>query len=530
MRCLCPHGPNPTFSSPPSAVTLPWGFNAWAPQQGGSNAWWFDSAYSYLQGIRCTHQPSPWIEDYGYFWLFGTMPYVAGDGGIGAQANYAPFKSQWSPYLFNTTLTTYGMAPGATTLEVAPTNHGAVVRIRFPPLTAGPVAGVFNQTRRLYITIPNAGDGLALTGTDGSAPVTFTGNSSAGVPSNGAMSFYATLSGDCEGGGIAPLPPASAWGVDESSGQKWAWVEFAARPDGATDCFAFQVATSLISTAQAQAAHAAEVAGQSLDAVAAAAKAVWHEQASRIVVEDVGAGYDPRDAQDLLTVFYSSVYRASKFPRALWEVDYANGNAPFHWSAYAKAVLPGPLSSDCGFWDGYRTTYSLLALTRPDYLAASMEGFLNIWREAGGAPMPQWPKAGMGGGMTGTFSDVVFSEAIIKLPNCASARAAAAGYCVNASGLYAASRQNAFSRDPNYNASGFIVGDVSTTLGNYLSDWSIAQAATALGFTADAATLLKSAARFATLLEPTTGFMVPRNASGSFILDGFDEFGVREGA
>jgi putative alpha-1,2-mannosidase len=31
-------------------VTLPWGFSAWAPQQGSSGNWWFDSSYSYLQG------------------------------------------------------------------------------------------------------------------------------------------------------------------------------------------------------------------------------------------------------------------------------------------------------------------------------------------------------------------------------------------------------------------------------------------------------------------------------------------------
>ena len=460
------------------------------------------------------------------------MPYLqqgTGDGGITAQANYPPFKSQWSPYLFNTTLTTYGMAPGATTLEVAPTQHGAVMRFRFPPLTAGPVDGIFNQTRRLYITLPDAADALAVTGTDGQSPVTFTGYSSIGVPNNGAMHFYATLSGDCAGGSSnSTLPPASAWGVQNVSGQQWAWVEFAERADHATDCFAFQVATSLISPAQAQAAHAAEVAGMTLDAVTAAAKAVWHAQASRIVVSDVGAGYEPRDADDLLTIFYSSLYRASKFPRMLYEIDYANGNAPFHWSAPAGKVLPGVLSSDLGFWDAYRTTFSLLSLTRPDYLASAMEGFLNIWREAGGAPMPQWPKCGLGGGMTGTYSDVAFSEAIVKLPHCGTKRGASAGYCVNASALYAACHQNAFNRDPNYNSSGFIVGDVSTTEGNYLCDWSIAQAATLLGYTSDAETLLKSSARFATLLEPTSGFMVPRNASGDFIQN-FDQYGVSGG-
>ena len=278
------------------------------------------------------------------------MPYLGnGDAGINTQANYAPLKSQWSPYLFNTTLTTYGMAPGATTLEVAPTSHGAVLRFRFPPLTTGPVEGVFNQTRRVYMTLPQAGDNLTLASVDGSGPPVFEGASTISVPNSGALYFHGTLN-SCDGTSVLPAP--AAWGVATDSGMKWAWAEFAATADGAADCFTLQVATSLISPAQARAAHTAEVAGATLDAVAAAAKAVWHAQAARVLVPDVGAGYDPRDAEDLLTTFYSCLYRASKFPRALWETDYANGNAPFHWSAPSNTVLPGVLSSDLGFWDG----------------------------------------------------------------------------------------------------------------------------------------------------------------------------------
>ena len=162
---------------------------------------------------------------------------------------------------------------------------------------------------------------------------------------------------------------------------------------------------------------------------------------------------------------------------------------------------------------------------QPAHLADEMEGFLNTWREAG--YVPQWPHPN-GGGMAGTMSDVTFSEAVAKLPHCGSARAAAAGYCVNASALYAASRENAFGRNSEYYTLGYIPYEaggtmVSDTLLNYHADWAVSQAAAALGFADDAAILLARANNFTKQLDPARGFMVPRLRNGSFVAD-FDEF------
>jgi hypothetical protein len=126
------------------------------------------------------------------------------------------------------------------------------------------------------------------------------------------------------------------------------------------------------------------------------------------------------------------------------------------------------------------------------------------------------------------MSDVTFSEAVAKLPHCGSARAAAAGYCVNASALYAASRENAFGRNSEYYTLGYIPYEaggtmVSDTLLNYHADWAVSQAAAALGFADDAAILLARANNFTKQLDPARGFMVPRLRNGSFVAD-FDEF------
>ena len=52
------------------AIALPWGMNFWTPQTKNMNDGWI---YAYddhkIQGIKQTHQPSPWINDYASFSL-----------------------------------------------------------------------------------------------------------------------------------------------------------------------------------------------------------------------------------------------------------------------------------------------------------------------------------------------------------------------------------------------------------------------------------------------------------------------------
>ena len=56
------------------AIAVPWGMHFWTPQTGKMGDGW---AYQYhaqkIRGFKQTHQPSPWINDYGAFAL---MPIV----------------------------------------------------------------------------------------------------------------------------------------------------------------------------------------------------------------------------------------------------------------------------------------------------------------------------------------------------------------------------------------------------------------------------------------------------------------------
>jgi len=505
-------------------VVLPWGFNGWAPMTDNTQGnWWFHSDDFSILGIRLTHQPSPWIGDYGEIRIAASITDPS-HGDAWQAASYDPRASTWLPYYFNATLLTYGNDNGFTTVEVTPTEHGAILRFNFPPLQGGADLNGFNQTRRVMVALNSASDGVALGLDEATGFVNgtgFTTSNSGGVTANFAHWFYFTVAGGPNGD--KPITPFS---TDNSTNSniRWAVLDFDPS-DSNTDTITLRIATSLISPGQAFVAHGAEVAGQSFEAVKATAKAAWNSVLSRVNVTDVGSGYTPAQEQDALTVFYSCMYRASRYPRKLWEVD-ASG-AAVHWSPYDGKVHDGPLIADSGSWDGYRTTYPFLALTNPDTYSWMVQGFLNAYLEYGWLPM--WPSPGIRGAMVGTHTDNIIADAIVK---------GIKGF--NVTLAYQAIRQDAFVVPPgnevagrvclqDYITLGYIPSnggcsqETSRTLNYLLSDYSIAGAAASLGNTADAQTLRARAAGYSKIFEPTTGFFRTKDDKGVYAQP-FDEY------
>ena len=59
---------------------LPFGMSAFCPQtevHAGQKGWFYNPNAPYLEGIRLTHQPSPWIGDYGTFLMVPQNDVVA---------------------------------------------------------------------------------------------------------------------------------------------------------------------------------------------------------------------------------------------------------------------------------------------------------------------------------------------------------------------------------------------------------------------------------------------------------------------
>lgn len=55
-------------------IAMPWGMNFWTPQTGKmGDGWQYMYTATKIRGFKQTHQPSPWINDFGQFSL---MPVV----------------------------------------------------------------------------------------------------------------------------------------------------------------------------------------------------------------------------------------------------------------------------------------------------------------------------------------------------------------------------------------------------------------------------------------------------------------------
>lgn len=97
--------------------------------------WWFHPSDRRFLGMRVTHQPSPWIMDYGEFLINAylptnpTNPLATEDRFSG----YSPHQSEFHPYYFGTNLLGYGTSEGYVKFELSPTQHGGIVRVTFPP-------------------------------------------------------------------------------------------------------------------------------------------------------------------------------------------------------------------------------------------------------------------------------------------------------------------------------------------------------------------------------------------------------------
>ena len=58
---------------------LPFAMAAFAPQTEGNDSWFYHPDHPYLEGVRLTHQPSPWIADYGTFLMTPQNDVIADD-------------------------------------------------------------------------------------------------------------------------------------------------------------------------------------------------------------------------------------------------------------------------------------------------------------------------------------------------------------------------------------------------------------------------------------------------------------------
>jgi predicted alpha-1,2-mannosidase len=465
-------------------IALPFGMTHWSPQTSVGSGWFFDPNAHNLQGIRATHQPSPWMGDYGHFTVMAQTGTADYDPATRAVA-YDPAELHVGPHSLSVAL------KNGTTIELTPTERCAAFRFTFP-------AG---ETGRVMI------DAHSHVEIDAAAGVV-TGCSRLkgfGAPDNFGCYFYATFD--------KPFSTAVAFDDDfkpvaghvAEGKDAGAAVEF----DNAR-IVVMKVATSFISVDQARRNLEREIGDRTFDSVRSEASKTWNET---LGIVRIAGGID-RERR----TFYSCLYRAHLFPRMFHEYDDA-GKA-IHYSAFDSKLHDGVMYTDTGLWDGYHTLYPLLSLLQPARLGEIVQGFVNAYHEGGW--LPQWPNPGYHGTMGGTHSDVVIAGAILKN---------IAGFDREAA--YDAIRKDA-TVDPSgstegrhhladYLRLGYIPEAVSESLDYAYDDACVGLAAKALGHGDDAELFNRRALNYRNVYDKSVGFMRSRKADGTW-KENFDQY------
>ena len=474
------------------AIGLPWGMNMWTPQTGKNGDGW---AYVYtadkIRGFKQTHQPSPWMNDYGAFSIMpitGKMRFTEDD-----RASWFSHKAEVSkPYYYSVYL-----ADADVTTEITPTERAAQFRFTFPKTDSSYVI-VDAQNKGSYIKIMPAERKI----------IGYTTKYARGpLPKNFKNYFVIYFNKD--------FNLAKTWSDKKINDQD---LELTSDHSGAIIGFktvkgeqvTAKVASSFISFEQADINLKRELANDGFDATKAKGRAIWNKTLSRISVEG--------GTVDQTRTFYSSLYRTLFFPNKLYELDAQNKIV--HWSPYNGKILPGYMYAGTGFWDTFRALYPFLNLVYPSINKEMQQGLINDYKEGGW--LPEWSSPGYANIMVGNNSASVVSDAYIK---------GMRGYDIET--LWQALKHGANNEGPMeavgrdgvkyYNELGYVPFDVkknenaAKTLEYSYDDFTIYQLGRALGKPSSEIDIYKKRAmNYKNLFDPSSGLMRGKNQDGTF--------------
>ncbi len=365
------------------AIAMPWGMNFWTPQtRVMGNGWSYTYNDYKIMGIKQTHQPSPWINDYAAFSLMaitGTPKY-----GEKERASWFSHKAEIvKPYYYSVYLADYDV-----TAEVTPAERAALFRFTFPESDSSFIlVDGFNEGSMVKI-IPSE-----------RMVIGYCRNNQGGVPDNFHNYFVVTFDKD--------FKLTYTW-----NGDKLKSGDLEAEGDHTGAILGFRTkrgeqiniktASSFISHDQAMLNLIRETDAKDFEQVKAEAKKAWNDQLSRIKVE--GGTVDQQ------RTFYSCLYRMLLFPRSFYEIN--KENKIIHYSPYNGEVLQGYMYTDNGFWDTFRALFPFTTLMYPALNSRIMEGLVNTYKESGW--LPEWASPGHRDCMIGSNSASLIADSYLK--------------------------------------------------------------------------------------------------------------------
>lgn len=473
------------------AIAVPWGMNFWTPQTGKmGDGWTYTYTAAKIEGFKQTHQPSPWINDYGAFSLMPETGKPVFDEDKRASW-FSHLAEVVKPYYYKVYLADYNVET-----EIAPTSRAAVFRFQFPKGNqAYVVVDAFDKGSWVKV-IPEEHKIIG-----------YTTKNSGGVPDNFKNYFVIKFDKSFTYTAAVADGKVDTLSLESNCDHAGGIIGFGA-DGGAVNT---HVASSFISIEQAER-NLQEVGGKTIEEVAAAGRAEWNNMLGRVEIEDNNV--------DKLRTFYSCLYRSLLFPRSFYEKD-GDGKI-VHYSPFNGKVESGYLFTDVGIWDTFRALFPLLNLMYPSQNEKMQEGWVNTYKESGF--LPEWVSPGHRNCMVGNNSASVVADAYLS---------GLRGYDIET--LWKAMIHGANSVNQQvastgrlgynlYNKLGYVPYDkgihesAARTLEYSFDDWSIYQLGKALNkSTKELAPYKKRAMNYRNLFDHSINLMRGRNADGSFV-------------
>jgi predicted alpha-1,2-mannosidase len=365
------------------AIALPWGMNFWTPQtRNMGNGWSYTYNDNKIMGIKQTHQPSPWINEYAAFSLMAMTGKIR--IGENERASWFSHKAEVAkPYYYSVYLADYDV-----TAEVTPTERAAMFRFTFPE----------NDSSYILLDGFNKGSMVKIIPAERKV-IGYCRNNHGGVPANFHNYFVAVFDHDFASANTWHGDTININELEEKGNHAGAVLGFKTKKGEKINV---RVASSFISQDQALLNLTRETGVKDFEALKKEGKEAWNKQLGRV---DVQGG-----TPDQQRTFYSCLYRMILFPRQFFEIN--EKNEIVHYSPYNGEVLPGYMYTDNGFWDTFRALFPFITLMYPDVDSKIMEGLDNAYRESGW--LPEWASPGHRDCMIGSNSASLISDAYNK--------------------------------------------------------------------------------------------------------------------